>query len=165
MQLFDPRAVTAALMVAASALSGPLGQRALAAEEPSPLVTELLRRTEANRMKNAATVRRVTEQNAYTGVAGDIPKLVTAQDGSNLFLTQGQVFELTRQGRLACGIGDPCRIVEGDGREALAIPTPKRLACDGDGRNCRFRDIEAVGLPGGGGAGVPSPPPSARPSE
>ena len=34
--------------------------------------------------------------------------------GGNVFLTDAQIFELTRQGRLACGIGEPCRIVEGE---------------------------------------------------
>ena len=99
----------AAVSLAAVILSHPCthGFRAVAAED-NALIGELLRRTEANKEANAAQVRRITEQNAYTAVSGDIKKLVTAEDGSNVLLSDAEVFELTRQGRLLCGVGSPC---------------------------------------------------------
>lgn len=58
--------------------------------------------------------------------------------GGNVFLTDAQIFELTRQGRLACGIGEPCRIVEGE-RSTIDLQPPRRLQCDETGRNCKFQ--------------------------
>ena len=139
-------AALAAVVLAHSPMSAPM--RAIATPEPeSALVAELLKRTERNKEANAAAVKRITEQNAYTAVSGDIKKLVTAQDGSNIYLSDGQIFELTRQGRLFCGIGVPCRIVDTPGREEVSLPTPKRLQCDPGGRNCIFQEIPVTLVP------------------
>ena len=110
-------------------------------EDDSALLRELLRRTEANAERNAAAVKRATQENAYTAYSGeDMKKLVRAEDGSDIMLTDAQMGALTREGRLACAMGEPCRIVARDEALALGLPKLKKLECDADGRNCKFRD-------------------------
>ena len=143
-------------------------------EALSPLERELLRRTEANKARaptqdprmsrmrhayrpaewrrhsfaaqeqNAAAIKKITEQNAFTAVSGAIPKsLVTDMDGTNIYLEASQIDALTRQGRLRCGVGEPCRIVARDaGSSEIELPRPQKLVCDDGGRRCRFRAIE-----------------------
>ena len=62
------------------------------------LVAELLRRTEANKERNAAIVKQQTEANAFTAVGGQVERrLVTDLDGTNRYLDAKQVRELTQQ--------------------------------------------------------------------
>ena len=73
--------------------------------EDGELITELLRRTEANRERNAAVVRRTTEANSFTAIDGSVSRrLVTDLDGTNRYLDAKQVRELTQQRRLACAV-------------------------------------------------------------
>ena len=111
-------------------------------DEDSALLRELLRRTEANAAANAATVKRLTEENTYTAFSGEpgMKRLVRALDGTNVYLDDARINSLTREGRLACAMGEPCRIVERGEALALGLPTLKKLECDGDGKNCKFRE-------------------------
>jgi len=112
--------------------------------EEGDLVAELLRRTEANKEANAAAVRRATEANAFTAIDGTVDRrLVKGLDGQNRYLDAKAVRDLTRQRRLACApsVMEPCREVEpgyGSATE-LQLPEMKKLECDSDGRNCKFR--------------------------
>jgi hypothetical protein len=108
------------------------------------LIAELLRRTEANKERNAAAVKRTTEANAFTAYDGTLDKrLVTGLDGSNRYVDGATVRELTRRRRLACApsVMEPCREVEPVYNDAppLQLPEIKALRCDADGRNCTFR--------------------------
>ena len=69
-----PGAAAALVAAALTATHPPLIAHA---EPESALVSELLRRTEQNKDANAAQVKRITEQNAYTAVSGDIKRLVS----------------------------------------------------------------------------------------
>ena len=111
-------------------------------DDDSALLRELLRRTEANAGANAAAVKRTTEANTYTAFGGEpgMKRLVRAEDGTNTFLDDAQIGALTREGRLACAMGGPFRIVARDEALALGLPTLKKLECDEDGKNCKFRD-------------------------
>lgn len=51
------------------------------------------------------------------------------------------------EGRIACGIGEPCRVVEPMGANArggkpIGLPVPKDLSCDAQGRNCKFEELK-----------------------
>eukprot|EP00966_Prymnesium_polylepis_P091379 2114988-Prymnesium_polylepis.1 len=115
--------------------------------EELPLVSQLLRKTEANKELNRRIVKRITEQNAYTAVSGDIPKLVTAQDGTNIFLTDVQVAELTQQGRLFCSPALPCRIVDATGANQAGLSPQRRstwqYTCDAGTPKCRYEEVAA----------------------
>ena len=84
---------------------------AVAVEEESPLVRKLLRQTEENRELNAWRVRVRTEQNAYQAISGEpgVKQLVTLPDGRNAFYDTAQIAAMTREGRLLCPTGLPCR--------------------------------------------------------
>ena len=84
---------------------------AVAVEEESPLVRKLLRQTEENRELNAWRVRVQTEQNAYQAISGEpgMKQLVTLPDGRNAFYDTAQIAAMTREGRLLCPTGLPCR--------------------------------------------------------
>ena len=84
---------------------------AVAVEEESPLVRKLLRQTEENRELNAWRVRVQTEQNAYQAISGEpgVKQLVTLPDGRNAFYDTAQIAAMTREGRLLCPTGLPCR--------------------------------------------------------
>ena len=115
-----------------------------AMSESEQLIAELLRRTEANKERNAAAVKRTTEANAFTAYDGTLDKrLVTGLDGSNRYVDGATVRELTRRRRLACApsVMEPCREVEPVYNDAppLQLPEIKALRCDADGRNCTFR--------------------------
>ena len=135
-----------ALAVAAAAAISPhrpalAAGKYVAAGDDADLISELLRRTEANRDRNAAMVKRVTEANAFTAIDGTTNgKLVSGLDGRNVYLDEKAVRELTRQRRIACFASD-CRIVQ-PSYEAppLELPEIKKLACDAQGRNCVFQD-------------------------
>ena len=108
------------------------------------LVTELLRRTEANKERNAALVKKTTEGNAYQAIDGSINRrLVTDLTGRNRYLDAKEIRELTVQRRLACApsVMEPCRMVEpsANGAAPMQLPEVKALTCDADGRNCKFR--------------------------
>lgn len=111
-------------------------------EADSPLVLELLRRTEQNAAANAAAVKRITEQNAFTALEGQpgMPSLVVTPEGRNLFLDAGTVARMTREGRMARGIGEPIRMVEREVPLRADIPIPRVLKCSETGRQCRFRE-------------------------
>ena len=81
------------------------------AEEESPLVRKLLLQTEENRELNAWRVRVQTEQNAYQAISGEpgVKQLVTLPDGRNAFYDAPQIAAMTREGRLLCPTGLPCR--------------------------------------------------------
>lgn len=120
------------------------------AEEPSELLTLLLQRTELNREANAAQVKKMTEQNAYTAIDGTVSKrLLTDESGANIFLSDAEVARLTRQGRVACApsVAEPCRLVAPMGGRAAdaaetSLPTAKKLVCPPSGRDCKFADAE-----------------------
>ena len=109
------------------------------------LVAELLRRTEANKERNAALVRKTTEGNAYQAIDGSVNRrLVTDLTGRNRYLDAKEIRALTLQRRLACApsVMEPCRMVEpsaGADAPPLQLPEVKALTCDADGRNCKFR--------------------------
>ena len=118
------------------------------AKEPTDLIGALLQRTELNREANAAQVRKMTEQNAYTAIEGSVSKrLLTDESGRNVFLTDAEVSRLTRQGRVACApsVAEPCRLVppmggrSADGAET-GLPTIKKLVCAPSGRDCKFTE-------------------------
>ena len=94
-----------------AACVGRLAIPAVAAEEESPLVRKLLLRTEENRELNAWRVRVQTEQNAYQAISGEpgVKQLVTLPDGRNAFYDTAQIAAMTREGRLLCPTGLPCR--------------------------------------------------------
>ena len=94
---------------------------AVAVEEESPLVRKLLRQTEENRELNAWRVRVRTEQNAYQAISGEpgVKQLVTLPDGRNAFYDTAQIAAMTREGRLLCPTGLPCRE-----RHALSATQP-----------------------------------------
>merc|ERR1719446_1155688 len=111
------------------------------AEVSSPLVETLLQRTAENRAINEGAVRRITQQNAYLVVSGEpgMKRLVTGVNGENIFLDEPTVARMTREGRIACGIGEPCRVVEPMGAKVrggkpIGLPVPKGLSCDAQGR-------------------------------
>jgi hypothetical protein len=87
MYLAFPPSITTVLVAAVIGSCGVNLMPGAFAEEPSPLVAELLRRTEQNRERNAAGVKRLTEQNAYTAYAGEenLRRLVMAPDGEAAF--------------------------------------------------------------------------------
>ena len=108
------------------------------------LVAELLRRTEANKERNAAIVKQQTEANAFTAVGGQVERrLVTDLDGKNQYLDAKQIRELTQQRRIACApsVMEACRMIEPGLGDAplLDIPAAKKLECDANGRQCKFR--------------------------
>ena len=108
------------------------------------LVGELLRRTEANKQRNAAIVKQSTEANAFTAIDGSVSRrLVLNLDGTNSYLDAKQIRELTVQRRLACApsVMEPCRMVSpsaGAAAPPLQLPATKELKCDVGGRNCKF---------------------------
>ena len=112
--------------------------------DDSPLMRRLLQRTEENAELNAWRVRVQTEQNAYQAISGEpgIKQLVTMPDGTNGFFAQAEIASMTREGRLLCPTGMPCRVVERDTPMNQQLSIPKRLQCDDAGRNCKFRDAE-----------------------
>lgn len=112
--------------------------------DDSPLMRRLLQRTEENRELNAWRVRVQTEQNAYQAISGEpgIKQLVTMPDGTNGFFAQAEIASMTREGRLLCPTGMPCRVVERDTPLNQQLSIPKRLQCDDAGRNCKFRAAE-----------------------
>ena len=60
------------------------------------LVTELLRRTEANKDRNAALVKQKTEANSFTAIDGTLDRrLVRDLDGQNRYLDSNQIRQLT----------------------------------------------------------------------
>ena len=107
------------------------------------LMAELLRRTEANKERNAAIVKATTESNAFTAIDGSVEKrLVTGLDGRNRYLDANQIRELTLQRRLACApsLMEACREVKPVYDAApLQIPEPKRMVCEDSGRDCKFQ--------------------------
>ena len=112
--------------------------------EEGDLVKELLRRTEANKERNAAIVKQTTEANAFTAIDGSVDKrLVTDMTGRNRYLDAKEIRSLTQQRRLACApsVMEPCRMIDPgiEGAAPLALPEVKALQCDAGGRNCRFR--------------------------
>lgn len=111
--------------------------------EEGDLVKELLRRTEANKERNAAIVKRTTESNAFTAIDGTLDRrLVTGLDGKNRYLDTKQIREMTRERRLACApsVMEPCREIQpSSDAPPLELPALKQLECDKDGRNCQFR--------------------------
>jgi hypothetical protein len=110
------------------------------------LVAELLRRTEANRDRNEAVVKRATEANAFTAIDGSVNRrIVTGLDGQNYYLDGIQVRTLTLQRRLACApsVLEPCRMVEpSTDAPPLQLPAVRSLECDRVGRNCKFASSE-----------------------
>ena len=82
--------------------------------EEGDLVAELLRRTEANKERNAALVKKTTEANAFTAIDGAVDRrLVTDLSGKNIYLDAQQIRALTQQRRLACApsVMEPCRMI------------------------------------------------------
>ena len=76
--------------------------------EEGDLVSELLRRTEMNKDRNAAIVKASTEANAYQAIDGSVGKrLVTDLNGLNRYLDANEIRELTLQRRLACAPPSP----------------------------------------------------------
>ena len=108
------------------------------------LISELLRRTEDNKDRNAAIIKRVTESNAFTAIDGSVSKrLVTDLTGRNVYLNAEEIRALTRERRLACApsVMEACRMVEpGKGLEPLQLPALQKMACDDRGRNCKFNN-------------------------
>jgi len=98
-----------------AACVGRLALPAIAVEEESPLVRKLLLKTEENRELNAWRVRVQTEQNAYQAISGEpgVKQLVTLPDGRNAFYDTAQIAAMTREGRLLCPTGLPCRELTG----------------------------------------------------
>ena len=112
--------------------------------EEGDLVSELLRRTEMNKDRNAAIVKASTEANAYQAIDGSVGKrLVTDLNGLNRYLDANEIRELTLQRRLACApdVMQACRMVEPsrDDLQPLQLPEIKKLQCDSDGRRCKFQ--------------------------
>ena len=141
-----PRAAAAAA-AAAAALSLCLGSlpahsEAELAPGDSPLIAELLRRTEANREANDAVVRRKTDLNAYTALEGapNMPTLVLTPEGRTAFYDEGAVARMTREGRMRRGVGAPPRIVELSAPMNVELPVPRVLGCAADGNSCGFRE-------------------------
>ena len=109
------------------------------------LVAELLRRTEANKERNSASVKRSVEANAFTAIDGSVERrIVKGLDGQLLFMNPSQILELKRTRRLACApsVMEPCRMVEPGygGARDLDLPEVKQLVCDEKGKNCRFQN-------------------------
>jgi hypothetical protein len=126
------------------------GSRKLSEEgiEEGELIAELLRRSEANRERNAARVKRVTEANAFTAIDGNVNRrLVTDLNGMNQYLDAGAIRELTLQRRLACApsVMEPCRMVKPNAADAppLQLPAVKKLECDENGRSCKFKEADS----------------------
>ena len=112
--------------------------------EEGDLVKELLRRTEANKERNAAIGKQTTEANAFTAIDGSGDKRrVTDMTGRNRYLDAKEIRSLTQQRRLACApsVMEPCRMIDPgiEGAAPLALPEVKALQCDAGGRNCRFQ--------------------------
>ena len=122
------------------------GTRRLSSEgiAEGDLVNELLRRTEANKARNAAIVKQSTEANAFTAIDGSVNRrLVRSLDGTNVYLDAKQIRELTVQRRLACApsLMEPCREIRpsaGLDIAPLNLPKNEGLKCDANGRNCKF---------------------------
>lgn len=122
------------------------GTRRLSSEgiAEGDLVNELLRRTEANKERNAALVKQSTEANAFTAIDGSVNRrLVRSLDGTNAYLDAKQIRELTVQRRLACApsLMEPCREIRpsaGLDIAPLQLPKNEGLKCDANGRNCKF---------------------------
>ena len=160
---------------------------AVAVEEESPLVRKLLLQTKENRELNAWRVRVRTEQNAYQAISGEpgVKQLVTLPDGRNAFYDTAQIAAMTREGRLLCPTGLPCRerhrpcteyhnrLLNPEARARLGVAgvvereqllnqqlqVPKTLQCDEDGRRCKFRELLPAAEPVGAGD-EPAPTPS-----
>ena len=120
------------------------GSRCQIGIEEGDLVSELLRRTEMNKDRNAAIVKASTEANAYQAIDGSVGKrLVTDLNGLNRYLDANEIRELTLQRRLACApdVMQACRMVEPsrDDLQPLQLPEIKKLQCDSDGRRCKFQ--------------------------
>ena len=128
-----------AVAAASAALFAPHASSAAESE----LVEELLRRTEANKERNEAIVRSKTEANAFTAIDGTVDRtLVVGIDGSNRYLTSQEVFELKKQRRLGCPPSGTCYEREDTSlgeAPPLQLPAIKKLQCDKDGRNCKFK--------------------------
>ena len=109
------------------------------ADEEGALVAELLRRTEANKARNAAIVKQTTESNAFTAIDGSVDRrLVTDLLGQNRYLDAKEIRKLVQERRLACApsVMEACRMVEpGAGAPRLQLPDTKILSCDANGRN------------------------------
>lgn len=123
------------------------GSRRLADEgvEDGELISTLLRRSEANKERNAAIVKRATEANAFTAIDGSIDRrLVTNLQGKNVYLDAKEVRVLIQQRRLACApsVMEPCRMVEPSSDVPLQLPEAKTLSCDATGRNCKFKSLD-----------------------
>ena len=73
--------------------------------------------------------------------ATPLKQLVTMPDGTNGFFAQAEIASMTREGRLLCPTGMPCRVVERDTPMNQQLSIPKRLQCDDAGRNCKFREV------------------------
>uniref|UniRef100_A0A7S0L6X2 Uncharacterized protein n=1 Tax=Coccolithus braarudii TaxID=221442 RepID=A0A7S0L6X2_9EUKA len=133
-------ALTRAMLAPALALC--IGFQAHSIEPDSQLVTELLRRTEVNKVANDAAVRRITQRNAFTAVEGEpgMPRLVVNTEGDNVFLDSTTVARMTREGRMARGVGEPIRIVDREVPMDLELPRPRLLECSPTGRDCKFRE-------------------------
>ena len=142
---------------------------------------KLLRQTEENRELNAWRVRVRTEQNAYQAISGEpgVKQLVTLPDGRNAFYDTAQIAAMTREGRLLCPTGLPCRerrkqpllglahnrLLDPEARARLGVAgvvereqllnqqlqVPKTLQCDEDGRRCKFRELLPAAEPVGAG--------------
>lgn len=83
--------------------------------EEGDLVAELLRRTEANKERNAALVKKQTEANAFTAIDGAVDRrLVTDLSGKNLYLDANEIKKLVQERRLACApsVMEACRMIE-----------------------------------------------------
>ena len=107
------------------------------------LIGELLRRTEVNKDRNEAMVKRATEANAFTAIDGSVGrKLVTNMSGENMYLSESEVRMLIQQRRLACApnIMEACRMVDpaDPNAKSLELPVARTLECDRNGRNCKF---------------------------
>ena len=91
----------------------------------SPLLDELLRRTEQNKKRNAGIVKSITESNAFTAIEGYTPP------------SKAPVWEQT---------------LPSAPNPFSALPKPPPLldmACDANGRNCKFDTSGAAARPAG----------------
>ena len=109
----------------------------------SELIEELLRRTEANKERNAAIVRRKTDLNAFTAIDGTVDgTFIVGIDGKSRYLSSQEVFELKKQRRLGCPPSGTCyEKADTSLGEAppLQLNAVKKLQCDQAGRNCKFK--------------------------
>ena len=145
----------------------PLQPAVAASEDESPLVRKLLQQTEENRELNAWRVRVQTEQNAYQAISGEpgVKQLVTMPDGTNGYFNAAQIGQMTREGRLLCPTGLPCRVVERDTPLEQQLPTPKQLQCEEDGRRCKFVEADLLlRLRGGSSDATGAAEPEAEPA-